>query len=69
MGKPKEGQVVEVYAKGLYGEGWILAYWGPAKSPSEPNKPYNTKKCWRYCNTEGELNSEVVRWRRLQNVA
>ena len=69
MGKPKENEAVEVYFRSKHKEGWMPAYWGTAFSASEPNEEHNQKKCWRYCNTQDEVNCEVLRWRRIRNVA
>jgi len=67
MGKPKENKPVEVYFVSMHTEGWMPAYYGTAFSASEPGEDHNRKKCWRYCNTQDEVNCSVLRWRQIPN--
>lgn len=60
---PSTSEPVDAYAIGKHGAGWIVAYYGKAKSPSDPDSPQDSKECWRYCNTEDEVNSTVLCWR------
>jgi hypothetical protein len=64
MSKPAEHQVVDVRFMSKHSEGWMQAYWGTAFGSSEPSEPHNSKKCWRYCNTQDELNCNVLYWRK-----
>lgn len=69
MDQPKENEPVDVYFVSKHGEGWMLAYWGTAFSSSEPHEPHSQKLCWRYCNTQDELNCNVLRWKLLTPTA
>lgn len=64
---PPEGMPVEALCQGLHGEGWMPAFYGRAKTPSEPIGEHDLKVCWRHCNTEDEVNSTVKKWRPLQH--
>lgn len=66
---PSTSDPVDAYAIAKHGAGWIVAYYGKAKSPSDPDSPQDGKECWRYCNTEDEVNSSVLCWRPMAPAA
>lgn len=63
---PPDG--VPVNVTGIDWDGWGVAYFGPAKTPSDPTADYNTKRCWRWCSTEDEITNPPTDWKPLNEV-
>ncbi len=63
---PPQGLPVKV--TGIDWDGWGTAYYGPAKTPSDPTAEYNTKLCWRWCNDEDEITNPPTRWKHIDIV-